>query len=609
VFDELEQVPIDFSLLRYIREAKYDFPQPVMERLAKIPTDESRRGDIRQMGYFLSQRLAPEETDAAVRAMQSPPQCADLQQYAALIADSYLERRASEFIEVDQTEALSYLDKDRATFLITAMFYRLMVGNLEDQVYMDGNPIVQLVATLGDKFFPDVSALFEIDLGIYQEIAPARSKWYQTKDDTIIFSFESGRLAASWQLTWTASRAGMRQVVTELAPVLSGSDHIEHLAALQFVEDAAHYAPEAHPPQFGGGSGPADVRPLAQVYSEETESVSAASKYMVVKVFYGTDRKRSGSEKPSIYYSGNRGELEFGTCEVSIPSIAKREVGKLERPRWRKLEVREDPAKHVVLLKVTPKSGDRFCSDLKSVVKQSKDKQAILFIHGYRVTFEDAAWRTAQLAYDLDIDIPILYSWPSRGKFLGYFVDEDSSEKLTVPHLTEFLNMISTRSGARIIHLIAHSMGNRALTAALREVSAPVARRSTPIFREVVLTAPDIDAEYFRNEIAPQIRSKAGRITLYASSNDNALCAAKLFKWGYARAGEAPGGKVLVVPGVDSIDASAVNTSLMGHSYFGDNRSVLSDLFSLLKDGKPVGKRFGMRSENNENGQYWVFRR
>ncbi|MDQ5850782.1 MAG: alpha/beta hydrolase, partial [Chloroflexota bacterium] len=44
--------------------------------------------------------------------------------------------------------------------------------------------------------------------------------------------------------------------------------------------------------------------------------------------------------------------------------------------------------------------------------------------------------------------------------------DRENAE-FTVPHLKEFLAIIAAHSGAKIIHLIAHSMGNQALTGAL----------------------------------------------------------------------------------------------------------------------------------------------
>ena len=51
--------------------------------------------------------------------------------------------------------------------------------------------------------------------------------------------------------------------------------------------------------------------------------------------------------------------------------------------------------------------------------------QALLFIHGYNVTFEDALHRTAQLAYDLKFPRPALcYIWPSKGATVLYTQDE-----------------------------------------------------------------------------------------------------------------------------------------------------------------------------------------
>jgi len=52
----------------------------------------------------------------------------------------------------------------------------------------------------------------------------------------------------------------------------------------------------------------------------------------------------------------------------------------------------------------------------------------------------------------------------------------------------------------------------------------------------------------------------------------------------------------MVVRGVDTIDASAVDTNLIGHFYYAENRSVLSDIFSLLRDGRAPENRFGIRA-------------
>jgi esterase/lipase superfamily enzyme len=242
-------------------------------------------------------------------------------------------------------------------------------------------------------------------------------------------------------------------------------------------------------------------------------------------------------------------------------------------------------------------------------VARSADKEALVFVHGFNVDFAEAARRTAQLAYDLGFDgAPILYSWPSRGSLspVGYGADTNSADWSAL-HLQAFLRDLASSAGATTVHLIAHSMGNRVLTQALRSLAAEVHAEPLPHFSQVVLTAPDIDAQTFRDQIAPAIRGTAERITLYASSGDEALEASKRVN-GFPRAGDTGAGIVLV-DGIDTIDVSAVDTSFMGHSYFAENGSVISDLISLLRDGKPPAERAGLVAVPLGTMRYWAFRR
>ena len=305
-----------------------------------------------------------------------------------------------------------------------------------------------------------------------------------------------------------------------------------------------------------------------------------------------------------VAYGNRRGTLEYGVCEVSIPKGHK--VGQLEAPSIFRLEFHETPERHVVLMGVEPLEPDAFFGTLKARIEESEAKSAFVFVHGFNVTFEDAARRTAQIAYDLKFDgAPIFFSWPSQGGLFKYTIDE-TNVMWTVPHLREFLTEIAERTGARRIHLVAHSMGNRALTAALRDMSfLPEDRR--PRFSEVVLTAPDIDAEVFRRDIAPYIVQTADRVTLYASSNDTALAYSKTVH-GYPRAGDS-GRELLVLPGMDTVDVSEIDTSLLGHSYYGSNETVLADLIEVLHKSLPPQQRRWLRPVQVGTLEYWVFQR
>src|SRR5260370_4067795 len=85
------------------------------------------------------------------------------------------------------------------------------------------------------------------------------------------------------------------------------------------------------------------------------------------------------------------------------------------------------------------------------------------------------------------------------------------------------METVVAKSEAQRIHLIAHSMGNRALIEALQTYlakRAPDNRRH--IFGQIVFTAPDVDRDYFTDAIQ-SLAGSAERITLYASDNDYAL--------------------------------------------------------------------------------------
>jgi esterase/lipase superfamily enzyme len=328
--------------------------------------------------------------------------------------------------------------------------------------------------------------------------------------------------------------------------------------------------------------------------------------YAVVRVFYATDRSPTGTPTPAAFYGADRGSLAYGKCDVSIPRDHR--MGALEAPSVWRFEFRQDPEKHVVLLAVQAvgAKGDYY-RDLKASVSKSTDDSAFLFIHGYNVTFEDAARRTAQMAYDLGFSgAPIFFSWPAKGETSAYERDETNVEWAT-PHLAQFLQELLGQARIKNLYLIAHSMGNRALASAFETlVAAQPGQRSS--IREVILAAPDIDADVFRNQVIPALvgtPSSKTYVTLYASSRDRALELSKNFH-GYARAGDSA--NMLLAAGLESIDASAVDTSLVGHSYYADNRSVLSDIFYLVRDHVRACNRFGLVPQPGTVGTYCIVR-
>lgn len=319
--------------------------------------------------------------------------------------------------------------------------------------------------------------------------------------------------------------------------------------------------------------------------------------YEVVKVFYATNRRRTESERPDEAFAGDRGELTFGMCEVSIPFS--HTTGGLEDLGFMQTA---DPSRHIMLQKVSSLSHDDFITALKQRMTGTSGRKALLYIHGFNVSFRDAARRTAQLQKDLEFDgAAAFYSWPSQASALSYVVNSTNAE-WSISDLRRFLSDFAATSGADKLFIIAHSMGTYLLTNALTQAlnEDPALGRKIAV---LVLAAPDIDAAVFKRDLAPRLVAGGSNVVLYSSNSDNALWASGKLH-GYVRAGNSSGG-ALVVDGIDTIDAGGIDTSQLGHSYYGGAKAVLSDISDLIKSGHRAAQRSGLSAHGTGAGGYW----
>lgn len=276
---------------------------------------------------------------------------------------------------------------------------------------------------------------------------------------------------------------------------------------------------------------------------------------------------------PSFGPRRDAGEVvHYGTCDVSIPP--KHEVGAVERP----MIGPENEQEHVVLQKTESLEEEAFFASIRNKLASlpRSDKSCFVFIHGFNVDFENAARRTAQIHYDLKFEgVPIFFSWPSRANVRHYFSDRNEIE-FSRYVIKQFLTDVADRSDAERIHVIAHSMGADATCRAIAEMG-----EKGKVFDQIVLAAPDIDREVFRRQIAPRLTKTANRTTLYCSKNDLALLLSRNFN-DATRAGDSSQG-ALVIQDVDTVDASNIDTDLLGHSYYGDCLPLLNDVHDLLR--------------------------
>ncbi len=312
-------------------------------------------------------------------------------------------------------------------------------------------------------------------------------------------------------------------------------------------------------------------------------SAESAKQFSEVPVYFATDRKRTDSVGADGRFGPERNlegdYLSYGRAIVTIPKT--HQTGMVERPVWWRFEFREDPKKHVTMMEPVLMTPETFYAEMRESTGVAPQKELLMFVHGFNVPYADAMRRTGQISYDLGFGgVSFCYSWPSQGDVTKYPVDKENSE-WTTPHLAKVLNDLQKETQFEKVHIIAHSMGTRVLSYALR--SAQDAGFNLRL-NNVILAAPDIDADIFKEQILPKIKGSTQRLTMYASSGDQALNLSMRFN-GSRRLGLSGDGLVVVPDLMDTVDASGIDTSLIGHSYYGSQGPVVQDLFKLVIKG------------------------
>jgi hypothetical protein len=214
---------------------------------------------------------------------------------------------------------------------------------------------------------------------------------------------------------------------------------------------------------------------------------------------FATTRKKI-SDEPARF-SGERAELSYGVARVRVPEGHK--VGRIELPGWTLWNVvgyesKADERKHFIIRSSVQLSED----DWKNYIHGLKMNEALVFVHGYNTSFEEALYRNAQIIYDLKYTrgISVLFSWASNGEIEDYLYDSNSALNARA----SFLLVLRTLRAAGIdkIHILAHSMGNLVVLEAL----AGEARTANPLnIAQLIMAAPDVDYDAFK-QMAPDLR-------------------------------------------------------------------------------------------------------
>ncbi|MEL7049059.1 MAG: alpha/beta hydrolase [Pseudomonadota bacterium] len=349
------------------------------------------------------------------------------------------------------------------------------------------------------------------------------------------------------------------------------------------------------------------TRPVTSTADIETSTVNSAA---------GAPRYMKPISEPGLQ-RGHR--LHLGRAHVTVPKIA-REKGTIQRP-WQIAFLDysfysedEDPREHFTIGSLHSMDAETFMDQSNLHLSRSdryKD-QAFVFVHGFNTTFSEAAYRTAQIAYDLEFDgVPYMYSWPSRGEETGYFYDRDSADRAR-GYFLKFLKMVADKTKAKRIHIISHSLGIRPLSEALKIARLEGRTRDDLKIGQLILASPDMDQDVFK-EVASALTKSAQGTTLYAASNDLALMASRALARGKPRAGDVTKDGPMIVAGIDTIDVSQAGPNrwlTYNHANYADSSHLLTDLRLLLRSGvRPPDRRFPVYVKRMVDGigSYWQY--
>jgi esterase/lipase superfamily enzyme len=272
-------------------------------------------------------------------------------------------------------------------------------------------------------------------------------------------------------------------------------------------------------------------------------------------ILYVTDRAPAGADKH--FYKNKRGNLvRLGAGKIMIGnegitweearriSLLKNrtdkyplkvtdveEFGILDRS----YSVFTDPG----LMEASPHGpAERFARLVNEKLKESQKKDVYIYVHGYKVVFENPILVATELWHYLGYEgVFIAFAWPSTPKALAYVSDLETAA-LSAHNLRIFLEFLAQETNADQIHIVGYSAGTRLVIDALAQLTLLHADQDQASIQRtlrighVLLTASDYDRQLFGAHLLDGLLKVPRTLTIYVSESDKAL---GFSRWLFAR--------------------------------------------------------------------------
>ena len=317
--------------------------------------------------------------------------------------------------------------------------------------------------------------------------------------------------------------------------------------------------------------GACSARPPAEILAPTPPMAQTVAQTgaKTVKVYAVTTRKRDAL-RPYAFGAGRASDVQFVDFDISIP--ATHVSSQIQWPGDT-----PDPATDFVTLRQANINRRTFLA-------QVNDRDVGVFVHGYNYSFQEAVFRAAQMGADAHLgDRTILFSWPSEAQLAAYMADRDAVDYSRDALVKTLTMLVEDRPAGGRVKLLAHSMGARLTMEALRQLRLQGQSRILDRL-DVILAAPDIDVDVFRQQAAV-IGPMREPITVLVASDDRALALSSRLSAGRKRVGaidlrDPRVQQAVKQSGMRVVDISSIPTDSAAHSRYVD----LIALYPQLED-------------------------
>jgi esterase/lipase superfamily enzyme len=266
-------------------------------------------------------------------------------------------------------------------------------------------------------------------------------------------------------------------------------------------------------------------------------------------------------------------------------------------------------------------AAKRYAAEINEKLAVSEVKDIFIYVHGYKVIFENPVLVAAELWHFLGYEgVFISYAWPSTPSIWAYFADAQTT-KVSSHQLRVFLEYLAEETDVQRIHILGYSAGTQLvvdtiyqMTLTNRHKTPEQIHKDTKIGR-VILIGSDVDTGLFATYMMEGFLDVPTHTSVYVSGKDKALGMSKSLLGGRTRLGqdwqsEASEQEREVLAQIEN-EISFINVTGTegaeennGHAYFRKSPWASSDILMGLMHNLTPEER-GLVKENGELA--WTF--